>query len=268
MKNNINFKNINYDNFLENNHYVIINDLDDDYISQFIQFEQNKMLEEFKDANNEDFKVLEYKINFPSEKNMKYITNFELVDQEIKDFFIKYNIAKEEHFIKLHFLSKNGKILIIFEKDKNNFYELGHFNDNEDFIIEYLIDELENISKEDIAKYFLDNGINSFINDPKESQNVIKLNNWLTKNKKFIYYKLEEKENSKEIINNQSLIVNNINNIDNNDDIINIKFIKDIFFILSSIFIFEKNIIKNSIQKSYKDDCILLSNKFSLSSNL
>ena len=84
----------------------------------------------------------------------------------------------------------------------------------------------------------------------------------MTKNKKFIYYKLEEKENSKEIINNQSLIVNNINNIDNNDDIIDIKFIKDIFFILSSIFIFEKNIIKNSIQKSYKSDCFLLSNQF------
>ena len=192
LKSNKGLKNISYDNFLNSNHYTIINELDDDYISHFVQFEQDKMLEEFKDVNNENFRELEYKINSPSEKNMKYIINFELVDKEIKDFFIKNKIAKEEHFITLHSLCKNGKILIIFEKDNNNFYEVGHFNDNEDFIIEYLIDELENIDKEDIADYFFDNGINSFIDDPKESQNIINLDKWWTKKKNLFIIKLKK----------------------------------------------------------------------------
>ena len=262
LKSNSNLKKINNDNFLEDNYYYIINNLDDDYISQFVNFEQNKMLEKFKDVNNENFIELEYKINSVSDKYLKYISNFELVDNEIKDFFIKNNIAKEEHFISLHsYICRKRKILVIFDKDNNNFYEVGHFNNNEDFIIEYLIDELENISKEDIGDYFLDNGIDSFINDPKESQNIINCNKWWT-NRKFIYYKLEKKENPKELINNQTPICKNINNIDNNVDIIDNKFIKDIFFILSSIFIFEKNILKNSIQQSYKKDYILLSKQF------
>ena len=257
-----NSKNIYYDygNF-ENYYYQIINHLDDDYIDQFIHLNQNKILKEFKDVNIEKFLELEYKINSPTEKNLKYITNFEIVDKKIKDFFINNKIAKEEHFISLNsYKSEKGKIFIIFDKDNNNnnFYEIGHFNNNEDFIIEYLIDEYENTNKSNIYDYFLDNGIDSFINNSKESQNIISFKNWLS-TKQFIYYKIGESENPKEIMPFQAPNGNNINNV----DIVNNQFIKNIFSILLSTFIFEKNILQYSIpNNTYKRDVILLSSQF------
>jgi len=112
--------------------------LNNDSIEKFIQIEETKKLKDFKDID-ENFTELEYPINSPSEKYLKYITNFEIVSKDIKDFFIKNNIAKEEHFISLDScIVENGKILIIFDRENNNFYEIGHFNDNGDFIIEYL----------------------------------------------------------------------------------------------------------------------------------
>jgi hypothetical protein len=65
---------------------------------------------------------------------LKYIINFEIVDKDKKDFFIKNNIVKEEHFISVNScINGTEKILIIFGKNNNNFYGIGHFNDNEDF---------------------------------------------------------------------------------------------------------------------------------------
>ena len=183
LKNNLNTKNINYDD-LRNYYYKIINELNDDYITQCSQIKENEILKEFRNIN-ENFIELEYKINSPSEKNLKYITNFEIVDKDIKDFFIKNNIAKEKHFIPLKsYKCDKGKILIIFERNNNIFYEIGHFKDNEDFIIEYLIDYLENINKYSIIDYFFKYGINSFMN---KSKNIINLEY----QRKCYYYKIE-----------------------------------------------------------------------------
>ena len=196
MKNNLNTKNINYDD-LRNYYYKIINELDDDYITQCTQIKENEIIKEFRNIN-ENFIELEYKINFPSEKNLKYITNFEIVDKDIKDFFIKNNITKEEHFIPLKsYKCDNGKILIIFEKNNKIFYEIGHFNDNEDFIIEYLIDELENINKYSIIDYFFKHDINYFFkNNFKDTQNIINLDHM--NKRKCYYYKIEEINKPKE----------------------------------------------------------------------
>ena len=55
---------------------------------------------------------------------MKYIINFEIVDKDIKDFFIKNNIVKEEHFISVNScINGTEKILIIFGKNNNIFME-------------------------------------------------------------------------------------------------------------------------------------------------
>ena len=266
LKSNSNTQSLNYD-YLNIYYYKIINELfDNDFIEQFIQIEQNKILTEFKDID-ENFIELEYKIKSPSEKNMKYIKNFEIVSNDIKDFFIENNIAKEEHFISLYsFKSEDGKILIIFEKDNKNFYEIGHFNDDEDFIIEYLIDEFEEKNKYYINDYFFNKKIGFFINnDTKDSQNIINLESKWTTNKCF-YYKIEEKEEINEIISYQTSNVNNINIKDNIvDDIRDNKFVKDIFSFLLSIYIFERNLYQYPIQQINninKSDVILLSNQF------
>ena len=218
MKNNLNTQNINY-YYLENDYNKIINELDDDYIAQFNQIKEYEILKEFKNID-ENFIELEYKINFSSEKYLKYITNFEIVDKDIKDFFIKNNIAKKEHFISLKsYKCDNGKILIIFEKNNNNFYEIGYFNENEDFIIEYLIDELENINNYYITNYFYYHGLSSFIKyDFKESENIINLD-YRTK-KICYYYKIGEinKPKLQEKFQTHNLFrINNNNNFDIKD---------------------------------------------------
>ena len=267
LKNNLNIKDINYGSLNNNNDfYKIINELDVDYIEEIIQNE-NKILSGFKGIDG-NFTELEYKINSPSEKYLKYIINFEIVDKDIKEFFIENNIAKEEQFILLYsYKAEDGRILIIFNNDNNNFYEIGYFNDNEDFIIEYLIDELDNINKYYISDYFFNFSIDFFIkNISKESQNIIILDN---QNKKtFYYYKIKEKSISKEKKSYLTHKGNNINNNINNFDIVNKfdnKFVKDIFSILLSLFIFEKKILSNSIPQNNninKNDVFLLSNKF------
>ena len=263
LKSNSNTQSINYDYLNSYDYSNIINELlDNDYIEQFIKIEEKKSLSDFKDID-EKFTELKYKVKFPSEKYLKYIINFEIVDKNIKDFFIENKFAKEEHFISLYYCKcDNEKMLIIFEKDKNNFYEVGHFNDNEDFTIEYLIDDLNKINKYSIRDYFK-NGIDYvFKNYSKESQNIINLDNY---NKICYYYKIEEINKPKEEIIYQTPKGDSINNSDNNFDIRDNKFVKDIFSILLSLFIFERNILKSSISQCnnfIKSDVILLSNQF------
>ena len=121
MNTNSNTKNINNEN-LNSYYYKIINELDHNYISQFINREKT-FLKEFKYID-ENFIELEYKIDSPLEKNIKYIKNFEIVNNDIKDFFIENNIAKEEHFISVNScINGTEKILIIFGKNNNIFME-------------------------------------------------------------------------------------------------------------------------------------------------
>ena len=256
LKSNSFTKNLNYDN-LDNNYDKILNELDNDYIALF----NNKNLTEFKNIE-EKFIESEYKINSPLEKCLKYITNFEIVDNDIKDFFTQNEIAKEEHFISLYsYISESGKILLIFEEDQYNFYEIGHFNDNEDFIIEYLIDELEKDNNNCIKDFFFSYNIKSwFRNDSKDNQNIINLDH--QNQKVCYYYKIEEKEKREEIKDNSNFtnyIINDyVDNLDN-------KFVKDILSILISIFIFERNILKSKVSQNNninKIDVFLLSNQF------
>ena len=266
LESNQNTKNINYLD-LQEYYPIIINELGDDYINQI---EQIEVFDKFKEFN--DFVELEYKINPSSKINFKYINNFEIIDENIKNFFIKHNIAKDDHFISCSYIADNGKILIIFKKNNKNFYEIGHFNKNEDFIIEILIDELKRENKLHIIKYFLKNGIDNFIkNYAKEPQKMItfEVRSQLQQSYffyllkiEFIYCKIEVNQ-LKKLLNSPK---SNNKTINNNDDIKDNKYIKDIFSILLSIFTFEKK-LKNSIDKSNKENSLPFQNIVLLSSN-
>ena len=260
LKGNRNTQNINYFN-LENYYPQIISELVGDYINQI---EKKKIVDEFN--NIDDFIESEYKIN--EKINLKYIINFEIIDENIKNFFIKYHIAKEEHFIRCTYIADNGKILLIFNKNNNNFYEIGHFHDNGDFIIELLIDEIKKDNKNYIINYYLEKGLDNFIKYyAKEPQNIITINiiseslffNLIEI--KFFYCKIKMSQNKK-ILNSQN---NNDNIINNKDDFKNNKFIKEIFSILLSIFTFEKK-LKNSINESNNQHSAPIKNIVLLSS--
>jgi len=245
-------QNINYSN-LKNYYPKIINELNNDYINQI---KQTKIYDEFN--NIDDFIELDSKIKSPSEKNLKYIINFEIVNDDIRSFFIQNNIARKEHFIPCSYLAYNGKILIIFNKNSNNFYEIGHFNDNEDFIIDFLIDELERGNAQYIVDYFSEYGIDYFIKyDANESQKIININ--FPSNNKFFYCKIEESQiNNILIYQRPQCVINNTNK-----DIKNNKFIKEIISISLLIFTFEKK-IKNIFNQNsfFLPEIILLSSKF------
>ena len=253
LKGNRNTQNINYFN-LENYYPQIISELVGDYINQI---EKKKIVDEFN--NIDDFIESEYKIN--EEINLKYIINFEIVDENIKNFFIKYHIAKEEHFIRCTYIADNGKILLIFNKNNNNFYEIGHFHDNGDFIIELLIDEIKKDNKNYIINYYLEKGLDNFIKYyAKEPQNIITIN-IISESLFFNLIEIKMSQNKK-ILNSQN---NNDNIINNKDDFKNNKFIKEIFSILLSIFTFEKK-LKNSINESNNQHSAPIKNIVLLSS--
>jgi len=236
---------------LESDYFKIISELDDNYINQIAQ---KKTFPDFKDIDG----FREYKINSPLKNDLKYIINFEIVDKNIKNFFINNKIAKEEHFLPCSYISENGKILIIFNKDNKIFYEIGHFNDNEDFIIELLIDELEKVNKQNIFDYFLKYGIAFFIKiSVNKPEKIINLDHLF---EKILYFKIDEGQINKKLINQ----INNDNINNYNDNFKNNQFIKDIFYILLSIFKLEKKLMNSN--KDNNQNSLLLENIILLSS--
>jgi len=230
LERNKNTQNINYLN-LQKYYPIIFSELEYDFINQI---EQKKVFKEFRDIK--DFIELEYKVNPSSEIVFKYITDFEIIDENIKKFFIKYGIVKEENFISCSYIVDSGKILIMFNKNNKNFYEIGQFNKNNDFIIEILIDEIKKENKSYIITYFLENGIDLFITHyaikPQSKITFEVISQSLQSNLsyllqiQFLYYKIKVSQIEKGLNSQKS----NENIINNNDDIKNSKYMKSLFY--------------------------------------
>lgn len=106
LLNNIN--NIIYENF-ENNYSKIIDELENNYINEI---KKKKISNKFKQIDVDNFNELSYEINESSKRYLKYIINFEIINEDIKNFFIKNKIIKENQIILGLYLAENGKILI------------------------------------------------------------------------------------------------------------------------------------------------------------
>ena len=202
------------------------------------------------DGISNDLKERGYKDS--SNQIIKYYIDFDIINKEFNSFLIENNIFKKEQTIKGIYIAGGNKILLYMERNDKFYYEIGYFDSNEDFIIEYII---KSRNKDAILNHFNGYGIDKVINNKKEGH--IKLNNG---DKIGYFYKIIESENKENNNQNKDSISNTNNNNkqsnqlkDKNNDTFNdsndendSNFIIDIFLILLSINSFENKIQNKS----------------------
>ena len=211
-------QNIEYNN-LEQKFEVLINNLKISDIKLFNELEIKE--KSFAKINfngiKKDFLVKNYNIKG---KNLFYISNFEIIDDSIYNFFIENEIIKDNNGIKGEYLAGNGKIFLCYEYIRKNIYQIGTINDNGNFIPEYLIDGTYS-TKSQIVKKFSDLGIKIILNNMIDDKVTFE-------NHYFIYcYKISNNEIS--IEDNKNLLENGYS-------------ISNIVLFLMSLYIFEEEI--------------------------
>ena len=75
-------------------------------------------------------------------KTLFYISDFEIIDEDIFSFFKESINISDKHIIRGKYIAEDGKIFLAFNYNSMNFYEIGNIDViNGNFIIEYIIDE-------------------------------------------------------------------------------------------------------------------------------
>ena len=100
--------------------------------------------------NSNNFEIIEKQIEIISSHKIKHITNFEIVDEDIFNIIKENNIIQTKNLLKAKYLIKEGKIFIYFNFENKNYYEIRYINLDNNFIIEYLIEEMDSSYKDDI----------------------------------------------------------------------------------------------------------------------
>ena len=179
------FKNISYNNF-EENFFNIICSLKSANKNYFEYIEKQE--KELKLPNNKSsFTVIK-----DNKRNIIYIKDFEIINKDIFLFFNKNKIIQNNQSISCICFLGDGNILISFNFENKNFYEIGFVDqENKNFIIEYLIKEKEPF-KFTILNYFNINGIKNIIQNDflRSANNEIKSNSIIIAN----YFKIEKKD--------------------------------------------------------------------------
>ena len=115
--------------------------------------------------SDEKFIIYEKKLNEPNSKLLKYITNFEFIPSDARNYFLNAKYIDANKYIDGEFIISNKKIIIIFKENNNYFYEIGYIDNENLFNIEFIID-FNKSSGKNLLKNILDKtNINIFIND-------------------------------------------------------------------------------------------------------
>ncbi len=235
---------------IDGNFPQIINELkkfDKNYIDNITK---KDLLNELRfDSTDCDFKIKNHKINYPYSKDLKYIDDLQIIDEDILLFFFDNNLIQKEkvQYFEGNFIFGDGKIFLFFKAMNDIFYEIGYVNSNNDFIIEYLIQSFSHDCKDNLINLLNNIGIDSFI----KKYIIDKTNNEITinRNKIAYFYKIKEDENN--------LLTDE-----------NINYINQIISILISIFSLETE-IKNKIEESKnKNNCNYICEGYLISKKL
>ena len=144
--------------------YDSLNDKDiEQIISQLINKEKYNFSN--KNQNNQFLNnYLTFKINKTKDYDCDYIDYFELINEDIANFFLYKKIISNKDIIKGEIIIDNKNIALIFSYLAKNYYEFGYLNSNKDFIIESIIKENYNRNnkfKNDVINN-LNDGIQKF----------------------------------------------------------------------------------------------------------
>ena len=191
---------------------------------------------------NNKFTENDYKLNFlqySEKKTIFYLDDIEIVNNDIILFFNKSNIIinKKGNIIPCNYLGGDGKIFIFFNYMERNFYEIRTLDiSTGNYIIEYLIEEVNQSFKDSILNNFRIFGIKNIIENiiSKANKNEINFGNSTVA----YFYKIQ---NQKQVEKTNSLKNSVISN--NNEDN---EFIFNIISFFASLYSFE-NDLQNKI---------------------
>ena len=170
LSNILNGINIDYKN-LEQTFEVIIDNL---------KKKDNSYLEDIKskEIKSPTFNFYDSKFNLiPKKYNnvLLYLSNFELIDEEIFQFFKENQMIKDEQVIKGQFIAEDVKIFLVYIYNSRKYYEIGSLDTiNWTFTIEKILEETS-LYKKNIFEYFNNQGIKVLLQ--KVENNLIKLGN-------------------------------------------------------------------------------------------
>ena len=148
----------------ENNISDIIEQIPKETIYKFENINEDYLLNEMAKENNNQWKYKSLKI--ANNKNINYIDDFEIIDKDLKEFFKdkKFKVLKGKYVIG----NKGIFIYIKCEKKKEKktefIFELGNFDKNGTFNIEYLLDKNEIANPDYFLNALFDVGIDSIFN--------------------------------------------------------------------------------------------------------
>ena len=134
--------------------YHLLQEIDWTY---FDAIYSKKSIDDLNNRNIYNIDGFQYKIKEYKNKTLKYLDNFEIIDSEIE---LNGCLGS---LLATYFIDKN-KLLIQYEINHNINYIIGHINEDNSFISEYLIENINiiNINLQDIILNF---GINYFLKE-------------------------------------------------------------------------------------------------------
>ena len=260
-------KNIDPNN--DNSFVDMVEALDKEYFNTIKKKDINSELNFIKDDYK--FNIVQYEAKKPCNKNIPYILDFDIIDEEICSFFIETNILEKNNYLEANYIAGDGEIFFIIKNAYNeNIYEIGYFDSNNNFIVEYLLQEYSLNNKGNIINFFNQKGIKFFINNysTEEDKNVINAN----RNQVICYYYLLNQRknvfsnNQINNINDKNNIYenkNNITNIDNNIIVNNNIFNKNNINVNNIINVNNNNFNNNNLNNNINDN----NAKYSFDSN-
>ena len=254
----LNKKNISYNNNFKE-YFTKIWDIigkNEEYMNYFKKIDFIDAFNNIKDdynlnKNNRDIKLVNNQII-----NFEYFSNFTLINEEDLLFLNEYsliNLLEKEKWTQCEYISKDNKILLILKDKENRYlYEIGYINSKGDFIIEYIIKEMEN-RQGNIRTFCKIHSINDLINYylTKNNNNEIKSSDQLIG----YYYEIQTIDESKDT--NQILVNNSQEKIENNiSDDENKNFLIKIISLFASLLSFENEIKNKLFDSSHKNNSI------------
>ena len=185
----------------------------DYFIEEIISyFPQNYFITIIKKNKNDFYnKPVEYDYNKidASGREIQYLINNQIINSQIYELLnsLEYNIANQIKATDLYFI-ENNELLLLFKNSSEDISEIGHINEENLFIPEFIFYNNEN----NISTNILNNFFSTKFSEFKSNHNQIHIK--FSHNKSNIYcYKLN---NSMEIQDNQN---NNLFDISNLEDI-------------------------------------------------
>ena len=122
--------------------------LTDDILNKIISSLKNKIpdFKDFKKYEKDIYENVDKKFNIKTMsnnkvKNMKYIDDFEIINEDILNYFIEKKIVTKNDVCKGEYVIGSGQIFLFFNYNWSNFHEIGYLSSSQEFKIKYIIIE-------------------------------------------------------------------------------------------------------------------------------